>query len=179
MKAKEEIEPSRRSFIQYVLAGNPDDPRNNPWREVDSLAAGPGNVFWSGWASQDEIFVVGDEGAIFHFEDGVWQRIAAPAPVPIHAIFGPAGDQRHAVGWMGAVFSFDGEDWRLLRGCVVGDDGKYAALEENTPLFDLTGDGEGRLWVVGDDGMILTCRDGIWEREESASTSQQKEHSGS
>lgn len=165
-----EAEPSRRGLFRRLVEGDPDDLRRRPWRQVDGLAAGPGDVFWTAWASQQDVFVAGDEGAIFHFDGHAWQRLAAPAPVPVHAIFGPSRDRLHAVGWMGAVLAFDGESWRKERGCMIGDDGKYAAVEENTPLFDLTGDGEGRLWAVGDGGMILACRDGAWKREESGTS---------
>ncbi|WP_422368166.1 hypothetical protein [Pelagibius sp.] len=158
---------SRRRLFSDLLRADPEDPRRSPWKAIEGLAAGPGDVFWSGWASDGEVFVVGDEGTVFHFADAVWRRVAAPAPVPIHAIWGPSRDNLFSVGWMGSIFAFDGTEWRLLRGCVVGENGKYAAVEENTPLFDLTGDGTGRLWAVGDDGTILACRDGDWQREES------------
>ena len=162
-----EAEPSRRSLFRRLVDGDPKDPRRQPWCQIDGLAAGPGDVFWTAWASEDDVFIAGDEGAIFHFDGHGWERLDAPAPVPVHAIFGASRDRLHAVGWMGAIFAFDGEHWQKERGCVIGDDGKYAAAVENTPLFDLTGDGTGRLWAVGDDGMILARRDGIWEPEES------------
>lgn len=161
------VEKSRRGLFRDIFRGDPEDPRRKPWRAVEGLAAGSGDVFWSGWASEGEVFVVGDEGAIFHFAGTGWDRIAAPAPVPIHAVWGPSRNSLVAVGWMGSILAFDGETWRLLRGCVVGDDGKYAAVEENRPLFDVTGDAEGRLWAVGDEGTILACREGVWRREES------------
>ena len=158
---------SRRRLFSDLFRGAPEDAPQGPWREIEGLAAGAGDVFWAGWASEGEVFVVGDEGAIFHFSGGLWCRAAAPAPVPIHAVWGLSRDSLYAVGWMGSVFAFDGEDWRLLRGCIVGENGKYAAVEENTPLFGLTGDGAGRIWAVGDHGMILALRDGVWQREES------------
>ncbi len=162
-----EAEPSRRGLFRRLVEGDPDDPRRRPWRQVDGLAAGPGDVFWTAWASETDVVVAGDEGAIFHFDGNDWKRLAAPAPVPVHAIFGPSFDYLHAVGWMGAVFAFDGENWRKERGCVIGDDGKYAAVEDNTPLFDLTGDEGGQLWAVGDNGTILAYRDTVWQREDS------------
>ena len=162
-----EAEPSRRRLFRRLIEGDPDDPRRRPWRQVDGLAAGPGDVFWAAWASAGDVFVAGDEGAIFHFDGEIWQRLAVPVPVPIHALSGLSRDRLHAVGWMGAILAFDGETWRKQRGCIVGDDGKYAAVEENTPLFDLTGDEDGQLWAVGDDGVILACRGGLWQREES------------
>ncbi|MGI9500058.1 MAG: WD40/YVTN/BNR-like repeat-containing protein, partial [Geminicoccaceae bacterium] len=161
------VEPSRRGLFRRLVDGDPHDPRRRPWQQVGGLAAGPGDVFWTAWASECDVFVAGDEGAIFHFDGDVWERLAAPAPVPVHAIFGPSHDRLHAVGWMGAIIAYDGKNWRKERGCVIGDDGKYAAVEENTPLFDLTGDEDGRLWAVGDDGTILACKEGEWHREES------------
>lgn len=165
-----DAEPSRRRLFRRLLDSDHRDPRSQPWHQVEGLAAGPGDVFWTAWASEQSVFVAGDEGAMFHFDGHGWERLDIPAPVPIHAIFGHAHDRLHAVGWMGVILAFDGVCWRKVRGCVIGDDGKYAAVEENTPLFDLTGDETGRLWAVGDHGMILTCRDGIWAREESGTT---------
>ena len=162
-----EAEPSRRRLFRRLVEGSPHDPRHRPWQQVDGLAAGPGDVFWAAWASECDVFVAGDEGAIFHFDGDVWDRLAAPVPVPVHAIFGLSRARLHAVGWMGAIFAYDGEIWRKERGCVIGDDGKYAAVEENTPLFDLTGDDGGHLWAVGDGGTILACKDESWHREES------------
>ena len=162
-----ETEPSRRSLFRRLVDGDPLDPRRHPWQQVDGLAAGPGDVFWTAWASEREVFIAGDEGAIFHFDGVIWERQTAPAPVPVHAIFGLSRDHLHAVGWMGAVFAFDGESWRKERGCVISDDGRYAAVDDNTPLFDLTGDEEGRLWAVGDHGTILAYRNGTWEHEDS------------
>ncbi|WP_282607796.1 hypothetical protein [Pelagibius sp. Alg239-R121] len=162
-----ETTKDRRGFFRDLLGEKESDPRRQPWQQIDGLAAGSGDVLWSGWASESEIFVVGDEGAIFHLAGGKWQRATALAPVPIHAVWGLSRDQLYAVGWMGAILAFDGGHWHAQRGCVIGENGKYAAVEDNTPLFDITGNPEGCLWVVGDNGTILTFRGSQWCREES------------
>ena len=45
------------------------------WHLVEDLAAGPGDVFWGGWADDKGVFVIGDDGAIFHFD-----RLDGPDP---------------------------------------------------------------------------------------------------
>lgn len=167
------VEPrdlSRRRFFRDLVTTEPNDAPGGPWRPVESLAAGSGDVFWSGWAADDAVFVVGDAGTVFRLDGGTWQRLAVPVNVPIHAIWGPNRERLYAVGWMGAILHFDGQDWHHLRGAVVGDDGKYAAVEENSPLFDVAGDADGNVWTVGDDGQILALEDGRWVREESGTS---------
>ena len=161
------VETTRRGLFRDLFRNAPEAAPSGPWQAVEGLAAGSGDVFWSGWAGDGEVFVVGDEGTIFQFDGSGWQRAAAPAPVPIHAIWGRSRDRLHAVGWMGAVFMFDGTCWTLERGCVVAETGKYAAVEENRPLFDLTGNADGGLWAVGDEGTILAREGGVWVPEVS------------
>ena len=72
---------SRRALFRGRLAtGSPDRGR---WHRVDEIAAGSGDVFWSGWADESGVFVVGDDGAILHYDGLTWERSVSPAPVPI------------------------------------------------------------------------------------------------
>ena len=73
------------------------------WYSVDVLAAGPGDVFWDGWADAQGVFVAGDDGVIFHFDGADWVRMTSPAPVPIHAFWGTDRTNLWAVGWMGLI----------------------------------------------------------------------------
>lgn len=161
-------EPSRRAFFRGLMRPDPKDPRNAPWQLVDGLAASAGDVFWCGLATPEAVYVAGDEGAIFRFDGIDWTRMQTPAPVPVHAMHQTPDGTLHAVGWMGAIMHFDGAAWQLDRGCVVGEDGRYLSDPDNTPLFALTGDRDGRLWAVGDDGTILQREpDGAWHSEDS------------
>lgn len=157
------IEPplSRRALFSAARAS-----RRKAWTQVEGLEAASGDVFWAGWADQQSVFVAGDEGTILHFDGIAWQRMPTPVQVPMHALWRHPDGRLFAVGWMGAILVLDGEKWRSERGCLVDDDGRYAANVENTPLFALTGNDAGKLWAVGDNGTILTSAgDGSWSQE--------------
>lgn len=169
--------PGRRRFFRGLGANDPQKARNQVWRSVDGLSASSGDVFWCAWASDDTALVLGDEGSIFRHDGSAWARMTTPVNVPIHAVWGPSGDRLCAVGWMGAILEGDvtveggtGDEanWRLVQGCIVGEDGKYTATAENTPLFAVTGDGTGQLWAAGDNGTILTAPgpSGPWQAED-------------
>ncbi|MCV3273024.1 WD40/YVTN/BNR-like repeat-containing protein [Roseobacter sinensis] len=137
------------------------------WYSVEGIAAGPGDVFWDGWADEQGVFVTGDDGVIFHFDGSDWTRLQCPAPVPIHALWGTDRSNLWAVGWMGLILRFDGETWHQDRGCVVDTSGKYPSVPDNTPLFDICGLEDGRAWAVGDRGTILHFDGTDWQSEDS------------
>ncbi len=164
--------PGRRHFFKRLVASDADGSRPDGRRaSVPDVDAGSGDVFWSGCAIDDEIFIVGDGGVILRFDGRVWHRMATPVLVPIHGIWGTRPDGLVAVGWMGTVLSLKDGEWALESGCVVGDTGKYTACPENTPLFAVTGDDDGNLWAVGDKGTIRRRQDGVWTVEESGTKS--------
>lgn len=162
--------PARRRFFRNLVTGGSQGSSAAPWRPVDGVAAGSGDVLWAGWCGDGSLFVVGDEGTIFSFAEGKWTRLPCPVPLPLHALWGRSDKDLYAVGWMGTILHFDGETWCLLRGCEIDEAGKYAAVPENTPLFDLVGDAQGRLWAVGDQGCILHYDGTSWQPEESGTT---------
>lgn len=159
--------PGRRQFFRTLIKNPADTADRMSWSVVEGLSAGSGDVFWSGLQNADDLFIVGDEGSIFRFRDGAWHRMEVPVRTPIHAIWRSPQGELVAVGWMGAILSFDGDSWALARGCVIGGDGKYAAVSDNTPLFAISGDENGTAWAVGDNGTILRCDDGTWVAEDS------------
>src|SRR5690554_3297900 len=67
-----------------------------PWRRVAEVSAGDGDVIWSGWAGNGEVFVVGDEGMILCYPgDGglqqpQWQQLDSGVKLPLHGIWGTA-----------------------------------------------------------------------------------------
>lgn len=167
--------PARRSlFRRLAEAGDPKAPRQAVWRHVTEVVAGEGDVLWSGWVAEDEIFVVGDEGKILHFDGSItpegrlWQTMETPTQLPLHSIWGRNRNELHAVGWMGTVLSFDGEKWQQSRGGLIDPDTEgFAACAENNPLFAMTGDEEGRAWAVGDNGTIIAFDGKEWRTEKS------------
>nr|WP_298413750.1 hypothetical protein [uncultured Halomonas sp.] len=171
-------DPERRRLFRNLLGGgDPEAPHQAPWHRVPEVGAGDGDVLWSGWASESEVFVVGDEGMVLHFDgtsadDGsLWHRMETPVRLPLHAIWGNDRSRLYAVGWMGTILHFDGHQWHLQRGGIIDErTERFAACEENTPLFAITGDETGRAWAVGDDGMILAFDGETWQREASHTT---------
>lgn len=167
--------PARRNFFRQLLATDADQsPNRAPWRRVPEVSAGDGDVLWSGWTGDGELFVVGDEGMVQRYTGSTdanseqWQAMTVPTRLPLHGIWGPSADNLFAVGWMGALLHFDGTQWQLLRGGVIDDQGgRFAACEENTPLFAIDGNDQGQAWAVGDDGIILHFDGTDWQREAS------------
>ena len=168
--------PERRRFFRQLFDGASAEatPRHAPWRRVPEVGAGDGDVLWSGWAGDGEVFVVGDEGMVLRYTgapDGAghqWQRMQVPVNLPLHGIWGVSADRLFAVGWMGCVLHFDGNEWHQIRGGVVDDEnGRFGACAENTPLFALDGNAAGEAWAVGDDGMILHFDGSDWREEKS------------
>lgn len=172
----------RRFFRQLLDSANPDAPQRAPWHRVPEVSAGDGDVLWSGWAGDGEVFVVGDEAMVLHFDsnldrraDGhsdnqerLWQRMEVPTNLPLHGIWGLSRDCLFAVGWMGCVLHFDGSRWHQLRGGVVDPDSqRFTACVENTPLFAIDGNAKGQAWAVGDDGIILHYDGSEWHQEQS------------
>ena len=161
----------RRFFRQLLDTASAQTPQRTPWRRVPEVGAGDGDVLWSGWAGDGEVFVVGDEGMILRYtgapdESGrQWERMAVPGNLPLHSLWGPRADALIAVGWMGCVLHFDGREWHQRRGGVVDESGRFAACAENTPLFAIDGNADGQAWAVGDDGMILHFDGSDWGQE--------------
>ncbi len=171
--SEEVANPARRLLFRNLApASDPNGPRVAPWHQVLEVAAGEGDVLWSGWASADEVFVVGDDGAILHFDGStdsagrLWHPMPSPTRLPLHAIWGRNRNELHAVGWMGTVLSFDGKQWQHRHGGVVDPVFKrFAPCAENTPLFAITGDESGRAWAVGDNGAILHFDGQAWQTQ--------------
>lgn len=167
--------PARRGmFRKLAHGGDPNAPHRAAWRRITEVGADEGDVLWSGWATDDEVFVVGDEGTILHFDGspnstgGLWHSMASPTRLPLHSIWGRDRNELHAVGWMGTVLSFDGEQWHHRRGGVVDPEtNSYTACPENSPLFAIIGDENGRAWAVGDDGMIIAFDGSQWNVQTS------------
>uniref|UniRef100_UPI003A8F9CAB hypothetical protein n=1 Tax=Marinobacter sp. TaxID=50741 RepID=UPI003A8F9CAB len=120
--------PDRRRFFRQLLGtDNASAPGRAPWHRVPEVGAGDGDVLWSGWTGNGELFVVGDEGMVLRYTGNTdatasqWQHMEMPTRLPLHGIWGLSADNLFAVGWMGALLPFGGTGWRILRGGVVGE----------------------------------------------------------
>lgn len=164
---------SRRRFFSKLT--DTSAPNRAPWHRVPEVGAGDGDVLWSGLEVDGQVFVVGDEGMVLRYtgvadaNGHLWQHMDLPTKLPLHGLWGLSGDNLFAVGWMGCLLHFDGREWTLLRGGVIDTQGgRFAACEENTPLFAIAGSNQGEAWAVGDDGVILHFDGSQWQREASS-----------
>ena len=132
--------PERRGFFRQLLGTDEHAPNRAPWRRVPEVGAGDGDVLWSGWTGDGELFVVGDEGRILHFtgeadaQGQLWHPMPVPANMPLHGIWGLNANNLYAVGWMGSLLHYDGEQWQQLRFA-----GGINKMQAGTPLAYLTG----------------------------------------
>lgn len=166
---------SRRSFFGH-LAGrlDPAAPNAAHWYQVPEVSGGDGDVFWTGWSGQGEVFVAGDNGRMVHLSvrgerasEG-WTPMVLPVTTPIHGLWGRSASDLHAVGWMGSILHYDGQSWSLVQGAVIDHERQqYQAIADNTPLFAIDGQDSGQAWAVGDDGRILHFDGRQWHPESS------------
>ena len=164
--------PDRRRFFRQLFTTDEHAPNRAPWHRVPEVGAGDGDVLWSGWTGDGELFVVGDEGRVLHYsgvadaQGRLWQPMTVPANFPLHGIWGLTADNLYAVGWMGCLLHYNGDQWQQLRGGIIDErNGRFKACAENTPLFAIDGNSQGEAWAVGDDGIILHF-DGVqWQSE--------------
>ncbi|MDB4542760.1 hypothetical protein N9241_00805 [bacterium] len=111
----------------------------------------------------DNIFVAGDDGAVFHFDGHSWQRENLGSKLNVHALC-IRGAQVFSVGWLGRICVREQDRWRPLQG------GQNDAETVNLPLFDCELAPDGKLWAVGDQGRIVNYDGDQW-REQSSGTS--------
>ena len=121
--------------------------RASPWETVEGCPTD--RVLWSVWGDDDQIFAVGDEGAIVTFDGKRWLAHAAPSPLHLHGVWGRRADQVYAVGDFATVVEFDGSHWREIH-----------RLGVDVSAVAVAGFGPHDLFVVGDEGLILRS-DGV------------------
>lgn len=106
------------------------------------------------WAHDDDnIFAVGEEGTIVHFNGTTWQLMACPIKVRLHDVWGSSPNNVFVAADSGMILHFNGDKWSL-----------HHQLGTDTPLLAITGFGAHDVLVVGDEGRILRF-DGVeWKR---------------
>ena len=95
-------------------------------------------------AAPDDVWAVGEGGDLFHWDGASWTYFEdATFGITLRDIYGLASDDIWAVGSEGHMLHWDGEAW------TPWETGSVATL------YDITGDGEGNVYVVGDIGTVL------------------------
>ena len=64
--------------------------------------------------SDDDIWVVGDQGIAGHFKNGGWSGIKTPTSSNLRAVWAASSDAVYAVGLQGAMLRWDGTAWKKM-----------------------------------------------------------------
>lgn len=167
---------------------------NNVWSCPESLGSVHLNDAWGMMPS--DLWVVGSQGTLQHYVDGVWQAVTIPtlSGVELLRIYGISKSEIWAVGEKGTVLHYDGSAWtqvpfpstETLYGLwesnkkevwIVGDHGLSAKIVNNQVTLIPTGTSsrlraiyaksEPERWAVGDGGIVLRFDGSTWSQAES------------
>ncbi|MCB9727592.1 MAG: hypothetical protein H6746_03795 [Deltaproteobacteria bacterium] len=102
------------------------------------------NTMHAVWgAAEDDVWAVGAEGQILHWDGQTWSSKDPRLGVTLRGVYGLAADDVWAVGNEGQIVHWDGAEW------TPWPSGSVATL------YGIHGDGQGQVYVVGDLGTVL------------------------
>src|SRR5689334_16088057 len=122
------------------------EPTSRQGSESVSAAASAAPVFpakesllavWG--ASRDDVWVVGDKGAIVHFDGHAWKRSESGTKKNLSGVHGTGAADVWAVGEAGTIVHFDGNKWTLVN------------ESPETTLLAVRAFGPKDVWVTGAD----------------------------
>jgi hypothetical protein len=80
------------------------------WTQFTTSAEfGDAQDFWG--AAPDDAWLVGQGGAIHHFDGAQFSAVSSPTTQTLYRIFGRTRDDIYAVGASGTILHYDGSDW--------------------------------------------------------------------
>ena len=151
---------SRRRFLTRLFTDPDSNPAVSELRPLDELRQHTDGVLWAATIAGDNMYVAGDEGAVFRYDQEQWVREAFPSELPIHALC-QREDRLFSVGWLGQICERLDGSWHAVQG------GENASGRINLPLFDIEADDNGSLWAVGDQGRIVQFDGEHWLEHDS------------
>ncbi len=101
------------ALILFIFAGSLIivGPVHSAWHIETSPTNVTLNDVWG--ASANEVFAVGAEETILHFDGAIWSsKQTSPAGVILRDVWGSSGTNVLAVGDSGKIFRYDGSDWK-------------------------------------------------------------------
>lgn len=132
------------------------------WMEATEAS----NAFHGVWgASSSDVFVVGADGTIRHFDGSTWSFQSSSTTNTLHGVWGTSSSDVFAVGTGGTISHFDGSTWALQNSTTT------------ETLVDVWGSSSTDVWAVGaagilhydgtawsgvDPGLTLSSPRGVW-----------------
>jgi len=122
-----------------------------------------GNTLRAVWGSSDnDVWAVGDSGALVHFVGGQYKPVVSPTANPLHGLWGSGPNDIYAVGDRATVLHYDGQTWSRLP--IAGGETGIGALNS------VWGAGPDSVWIVGADGVVLHRSGGTLTRVNHGAT---------
>lgn len=153
--------PADPSTVDFTVTAR-DNQSVDGWRAFAVDGAG-GRLFLTGvWgAAPDDVFVVGSEGLVLHFDGRAWASRSGPGSEHYEAVWGHSGQvfiagMRSPQG--GLVRRFDGQRW------------SSESLLTTAYLSDVWGSGPDNVFAVGGGGAVLHFDGHHWRPQQSGTS---------
>jgi len=89
-------------------------------------------------SSSNDVFVVGEEGIILHYDGNVWHKMDSGVQNGIAGIWGTSPTNVYAVDWGGIILHYDGSQWSTMLNGELADS-----------LYAIWGSSESDIFAVG------------------------------
>ncbi|MGB2853784.1 MAG: hypothetical protein WBC55_04960, partial [Dehalococcoidia bacterium] len=113
------------------------------WSEMEADVVNDLVAVWG--SDHDDLFAVGQSGAIFHYDGEGWDEMTVDIlRDDLFGVWGSDHDDVFVVGEDGTIIHYDGEDWDKMPVDILEDD-----------LFGVWGSDYDDVLDVGEDGTII------------------------
>jgi len=113
--------------------------------ELQYRTEGPLLAIWG--SAHNDIWAVGDSGAVVHFDGAHWSRSRSPVNTALRGVWASDRDAYWAVGDAGVILYYDGAAWLRVSSPTTAN------------LHSVWGAARNDVWAVGDNGVVLHFAD--------------------
>ena len=116
------------------------------WQQMSSGSSMTLRAVWG--SSKSDVFAVGDNGTILHFDGSRWRPMSSGTTEHLHGVSGTAPDDVYAGGDNGTALRYDGFKWKKL------DPGTTNDLGSVNDWWEYAGG-----WATGRESVAFVDRD--------------------
>ena len=143
---KNQLFPVYMALLMFLLPANLWAVSTH-WQKMSSPVSQSLNAIWG--RSRTDIFAVGNNGMILHYNGTAWRNQVSPVQTDLNAIWGNETDI-YIVGDNGLILKREYQTWATMLSGTEND------------LLDIWGIADNDIFAVGKKGTILRNTSGIW-----------------